>query len=424
MSSSNSFLYNNNAKFQKLKSSNYFSPYCHKIKNSQNNLSKNNKISKEKNFPQYKAKVNKNINQGLNSTNISKIILQTRQSQEFSRKSLIYHLSEISSKKQKMINDKKETQSCKKENYKIKLIKSGIPSITNIEDRNNNSNIICSSMAHLNTANNIFSKYSKNNKSNYIYKNASKKKFETSKKEVIPNANSKNIKILNNYDNNSYNQISVNNLLKSSSSEIFSSAISNKTHTKSFFDYNNLKININNNNDNTNNENNNNKFGYVLTSGNNNRDLLSPNSNQLIQDLKKQISTHNRNISLCSNESYLINTPTEYLPTSPNSGFISKNVNSNIYRNISNKMISKGYPTVAMKSKPNTTKENTVSITNQSNNESKNNKKESILTEYTFCKKETNNAKSVEEIHFICVSTIQNGRKMVLQLEQNIDNKK
>ena len=108
-----------------------------------------------------------------------------------------------------MINDKKETQSCKKENYKIKLIKSGIPSITNFEDRNNNSNIICSSMAHLNTANNIFSKYSKNNKSNYIYKNASKKKFETNKKEIIPNANSKNIKILNNYDNNSYNQISV-----------------------------------------------------------------------------------------------------------------------------------------------------------------------------------------------------------------------
>ena len=421
MSSSNSFLYNNNAKFQKLKSSKYFSPYCHKVKNSQNNLYQDNKIIKEKILPQYKARVNKNINPALSSANISKLAPQTKQSQEFYRKSLNYHLSEISNKKQKIIeNEKKETQSYKKANCKKRIIKSGLASInSNMEDKNKNSNILCSSMAHLNTANNILSKYAKNNKSSYIYKNVSKKKLETEKKEIISNINPKNNKKLYNHDNMSYNQTSVNNLLKSSYSEIFASAISNKTHTKSFFDYNNLNINTNTNFDN-------NRYGYALTSGNN-CDLLSPLPNKKIQDLKKQISSHNRNISVCNRDSYLINTPTEYLPTSPNSGFISKNLNSNIYRNVSNNnRVNKDYPTIIMKLKPMVTKENTTTITNQSNNDSKNNKKDSILTENTYCKNDNNNnnAKSIEEIHFICVNTIQNGRKMELQLEQSIENKK
>ena len=96
MSSSNSFLYNNNAKFQKLKSSNYFSPYCHKIKNSQNNLSKNNKISKDKNFQKYKPRFKQYKYFKNNSSNKAKPRI-------FSEK---FNLSFIRNFQQKTKNDK------------------------------------------------------------------------------------------------------------------------------------------------------------------------------------------------------------------------------------------------------------------------------------------------------------------------------
>lgn len=381
-------IYNNNAKFLKLKSDNYFSPYCHKKKNTKTNFHITNT---EKNLPDYHARIktNININSSTNNVNITKINLQSQNNKKIN-KNTNYYLSEFSNKKQKIIeNQIKETQSYKKANSKIRIIKSDISS--KIDNKNNKSNILCNSMAQLNYNSNLQSQDILNkNKikyNNHIYKNNSKKKIEL--------------------DNNSYNQVP----LKQQSNRGGESEILNKTHTKSFFDYKNLNININNDN----------KEGiYLLTSGNSDyhNEITPLNTNYQKEYIKKQISNHNRNISNCDSESYLLKT--EYMSSSTNNRLINNNlnINSNIYRNVSNNINNnKGYPTIILKSKPMVTKENTTTITNMSNNESKG-KKDSIMTEVTFYKNDS--MKTIEELHFMYVTTIQNGKKMELLLENNI----
>ena len=442
-------IYNNNAKFQKLKTSSCFSPYCHKKQNHKISYFSesrfiNNGMNTDKNFYPNKNKYNTNLNistdPNINSTNMTKVNLQHQQNQEFFRKSANY-LSDVCNKNQKIIDkNKKETQSYKKSNSKIRIIKSGVPSFpSNIE--NTNSNILYSSAARLNSNVNLHSTKSSgnmnilinryninnNNNSTYLYKNCSTRKLDVNNYDILSNITQNNIKKLNVSSSKAPNS----NLLRSSNSELFSSCIQNKTHTNSFFNYGNIGINSSNNINNVSNINShNNQIGYLFTSGNSNYNHpLSPhlsrgNSKEYYNNISKRQQVNpnrNNNTGNTSNEIFLVNNSTDYLPTSPNNNrAMYKSYNNGIFRNISNNMVSKGYPTILLKNKSIVTKDNTTA-TNQSDNDSKQ-KKDSILTEQTLYNK-NENEKSIEDIHFMFVKMIQNGRKLELKLEQDVNNK-
>ena len=424
-------IYNNNAKFLKLKTANCFSPNCikkqaHKIDYYSEARLINSGMNTSKNFYPNKTKLNTNLKIHTKpNTSATKINFQHQQNQEFFRKTAKY-VSDACKKNEKVIDkNKKETQSYKKTNSKIHIIKSVIPSFTsNIE--NNDNNLLYTSTANLNTKVNLHSTKSSNNmnivtnkyninNNDYVYKNSSTRKLEANNYEILSNTTQNNIKKLNAMSNKTSN----NNLLKSSNSEIFSSNIQNKTQTNNFFNYGNIGINTNNNNSN-------NQIGYMLTSENNNYNhALSPHlsrekSKKYYSNINK-IQIKNRNNSgNTSNEIYLINNSTEYLPMSPNNSRIMyKSFNNGILRNISNNVVNKVYPTILLKNKSMVTKDNTTA-TNQSDNDSKR-KKDSILTEQTLNNK-NENEKSIEDIHFMFVNTIQNGRQLELKLEKNANN--
>ena len=424
-------IYNNNAKFLKLRADSCSSPYYHKKQShkivyfSEARLI-NDGMNTDKNFFPNKMKLKTNLNISTEpNINISKITSQ-QQNQELLKKNSNY-LLEVRNNNSKIIEKvKKETQSYKKSNSKIRIIKSGIPSFSsNIENTNNN--VLCSSTTHLNSNRNLHSTKSSsnmnifvsknNNNNNFIYKNSSTRKLDTNNYNILSNAIENNIKKLN---VTAGNKISNNNLLDSSNSDIFSSGLQNQPRTKSFYNYGNIGIKISN-------KNNNNQMGNLFTSGINNYNyvLSSHLSKGKIQEYynnvnKKQINHNRNNIGNSTNEIYLVNNSTEYMPSSPNSNrVLYKNSNNDIYRNISNDMVKKGYPTIFLKNKSMVTKDNTTA-TNQSENESKH-KKDSILIEQTLNNK-NENEKSIEDIHFMFVNMVQNGRKLGLKLEQGNNN--
>ena len=374
----------------------YFSPYAHKKKNLSNLYTEPRKIPLEMNSTS-RNKMKQKISNSIIGKNFSNL-----QSQEALRKSskLITEANEKSGLPMK----KNIPQSYKKINSKLYLKKNVISNISSFNDLNSHGS---HTQFGLNSNSKMKGNMDDNSNFKYNKNKAANMKFNLGNK----------------------NKETYNNMIKSagSAAELFSSHVK-KTKTKNCSDLNDI-----------------NPIGYILTNNdnNNNKDFFSPQNTPgqkiifLEKDKKKGSGKYfGHNLSKESLKVIHPPSPSQTNEQTNNESDI-KNKNSVQYllRNTYNNV--KIYPTTFLNNKiiyqtENNSNNNINNNTNTNSNDSSiqyNNskvKKEIIIIDKNGKKnsidksQKTENAQSVEEIHYLYVKTIQNGKNLISQLDKVI----
>ena len=372
----------------------YFSPYAHKKKPIGNLYTEPRKIP----IQSESSSKNKTKPKISNPSLIKKNIINIEPQDCFRKSSKYIQMNDKSCQNKK--ND--VPQSYKKINSKLYLKKNIIPNLSSFNEINLNSN---SGTTQLGTNSNMNTEA--NNSRNKLYKN----KPGNMKYGIVKNNSS-------NYT--SMKDSSTHILKKSSGSatELFGNNVIKKTKTKqkNCSDLNNINLNQIN------------PIGYILstTSGNNNKQLFSPQNSSIGR--QKIIFLKNEKSKI--KEKYIGNISKDSVKVVQtqgndhiNNNLDDKNKNGIQYllRNTYNNV--KIYPTTFLNNKIIYQNEN-----NNSNNLDANsnmnfikNKSEKIIIDKNDNIKNLNNntnyenAKSVEEVHFLYVSTIQNGYNLILK---------
>ena len=394
---------NNKINCSKMKSPIYFSPYAHKKKVIGNLYTEPRKIPITDSTSKNKTKSK------ISNSNISKNIINI-QPQECFRKSQKF-LSEMNTEKSYQ-NKKNMPQSYKKINSKLYLKKNVIPNLSSFNEINSN-NTCTTPLTNINSNTNTELNNSVNNK---FYKSrATNMKFNMGK---------------NNSNNYMSMKESFHNLKKSagSATELFGSNYIKKTKTKTrtCSDLNNI-----------------NPIGYILstaqTSNNNSSNLnISNNNNKLYlsprtpaqkiiflkNDKNKKDKYYNQNINKDSLK--VIQTQTQTQANEPINNLEDKSKNGVQYllRNTYNNV--KIFPTTFLNNKIIYQTENNMNNPNlkSSRNLNINNnnlyKKEKVDINIDEKNNKTNYEKSqsIEEVHFLYVSTTQNGKQLILKWDK------
>lgn len=374
----------------------YFSPYAHKKKNIGNLYTEPRKIPLEMNTTS-RNKMKQKISNSIIGKNISNV-----QPQDAFRKSS--KLITDSNEKSGVPTKKNMPQSYKKINSKLYLKKNVISNIASFNDINNhashaNFGLNSNSKVKGNAGDNSNIKYNKNRVTNMKFNLGSK------------------------------NKETFNNMMKSagSAAELFSSNVK-KTKTKNCSELNDI-----------------NPIGYILTSNenSNSKAFFSPQNapGQKIIFLEKDKNRgsgkffgHNT-----SKDSLKVIQSPSPSQTNEQTHNESENKNKNsvqyLLRNTYNNV--KIYPTTFLNNKIIYQTENNSNVNINNNNTNSNDssiqfnnskvKKEIIILDKNDKKhssdnnKKNENAQSVEEIHYLFVKTIQNGKNLISQMDNSIN---
>ena len=381
--------------FSKMKSPIYFSPYAHKKKGI------GNLFTEPRNIPMQSDSSSKiTTKQKISNKSLTKNIINL-EPQECFRRSTKY----LSNMNDKSYLDKNSMpQSFKKINSKLYLKKNAIP---NLSSFNENSNYTY--MTQYGTNSNMNSQVnSRNNKLLNKDNKPGNMKINTGKNNINSYANIKE---------------SSHHLQKSAGSalELFGNNMIKKAKTKSKknTDLNNININPIN------------PIGYILTTtGNNNRQFLSPHGaqGQKIIILKKEKNNlKDKYIGNLSKDSLkIIQTQGNEQINNNNLDDKDKNNIQYLLRNTYNNV--KIYPTTVLNNKIIYQTENKNNINNIDNDNSHihilKNKSEKLM--FNKANKKGNfkinpnyeNANSIEEVHFLYVSIIQKGKNLIVKLDK------
>ena len=379
---------NNNSKLNhtKMKSQIYFSPAAHKKKVIGNLYTEPRKI------PILSEPSSKNKSrQKMSNPNIPKNIINIDPQECLGKSSKL--LEEMNNKSYQATKINMPPQSFKKINSKLYLKKNVIPNLSSFNENNINSTTTqMASNSNTNTEVN-------NSRNSKLYKNRPT-----------------NIKYNKEKNNSNYNKEPSYNLKKSagSATDLFGNnnfIKKTKTKPKHSSDFNNININ---------------KIGYIIsTTGKNNKPFLSPQNGpgQKIIFLKNETNklkdkyTHNINKE-----------PLKILPTQTNeqiniNNLDDKNKNGIQYllRNTYNNV--KIYPTTFLNNKIIYQTENNSNLNTNLNSCNSTlhfykNKSEKIINndetqKNTIKNSKNENARTIEEVHFLYVSTIQNGKNLI-----------
>lgn len=307
----------------------------------------------------------------------------------------------------KSVINKNMPQSYKKIPSKLYLKKNVIPNISSFNDTNTNSN---TGTTKLGTNSNMNTNNDNSSNNKYIKNRITGIKFNMGKNSQ-----------------NSYKDSLNNNLKKSSGSaiEIFSNNYlkKNKTKTKNFSELNNI-----------------NSIGNMLTNNyNNNKAFLSPQNvpgQKMIFFKKDNSKLKDKYIGHNVSKDSLKVIPSQNIEQINNKINTDKNKKGVQYllRNKYNDDVKK-FPTTFLNNKINYQTQNNSNMNNNiSNNANSINssininsskiKKDKIIVIDTIDKKNKNtisynNAQSVEEVHYLYVNTIQNGKNLILKMEKS-----
>ena len=396
--------YNSKSNNSKMKSPSpiYFSPYAHKKKSVENLYTEPRKIPIQTDSYS-KNKTKNKISNPILTKNIINI-----EPQECYRKNSKY-LSQTNDKIFQNNNNINNPQSYKKINSKLYLKKNVILNLSSFKEIN--SNIVLNQLlsnSNINTEENT----SKNSK---FYKN---NKPGNMKFSLGTNTNTSS-----NYT--SMKDSSSHFMKKSagSATDLFGNTMIKNTKTKLKNSNNNDLKNINFNQINS--------LGHVLTTtgGNNNKTFLSPQNNPVIgqkiifskNEKNKTKEKYVSNMCNINKESMKVIHTQGNEPINNNNLDDKKNEIQYLLRNTYNNV--KIYPTTFLNNKIIYQTENNNNMDNNSMRFVKN-KSEKILIKKDDNKKNyknnTNlqNIKSVEEVHFLCVNTIQNGKNLILKWDK------
>ena len=384
---------NNNSKANntKIKSQVYFSPYVHK------KMATGNLFTEPRKIPILSDSFSKNkTRQKISNQNIPKNIINN-QTQESFRKSSKF-LSQTNDKSYQTNRDTPTSYS--KINSKLYLKKNAIPNLSSFNDNNSKASTTqMASNSNMNTEVN-------NSRNNKLYKNkATNAKFNIGK------------------NNSNYYKESSYNLKKSSGSATNLFGNSNnlikkaKTKQKHNSDFSNININ---------------QIGYIIsTTGNSSKPFLSPQSGPgqkiffLKNDKNKMKEKYIQNISKDSVK--IIPTQTNEQININNLDDKNKNGIQYLLRNTYNDV--KIYPTTFLNNKIIYQTENNSNLNTNINscNISLNfhkNKSEKIIGGVDAKNNSLNinskyeNAGTIEEVHFLYVTTIQNGKNLISKLDK------
>ena len=391
---------NNKINCSKMKSPIYFSPYAHKKKVIGNLYTEPRKIPITDSTSKNKTKPK--ISNPIISKNIINI-----QPQECFRKSQKF-LSEMNTEKSHQ-NKKNMPQSYKKINSKLYLKKNVIPNLSSFNEINSNNT--CTTQLGTNIKTNTNAELNNSVNSKYYKSRVTNMKFNMGK---------------NNSNNYMSMKESFHNLKKSagSATELFGNNYIKKTKTKTrtCSDLNNI-----------------NPIGYILstaqTSNNNSSNLNNSNNNNklylsprtpaqkiifLKNDKNKKDKYFNQNI----NKDSLKVIQTQTNEPINNLEDKSKNGVQYLLRNTYNNV--KIFPTTFLNNKiiyqteNNINNPNLKSSSNLNINNNNLNKKEKVGINIDEKNNKANYEKSqsVEEVHFLYVSTIQNGKQLILKWDK------
>ena len=361
----------------KIKSAIYFFSYAHKKKAIGNLYTEPRKIPIQTE-PFFKNKTKQKISNPVITKNIINI-----DPQECFRKGSKL-LSQMSDKSYQQ--KKSKPQSYKKINSKLYLKKNAIPNLSSFNENNSNTGTTqIGSNSNMNTQTNN----SRNN--GKLYKNKpANMKFNMGKANI-----------------NNYTSVkdSTHYLKKSagSATELFGNNMIKKTKTKNCTDLENININ---------------QLGYLLTSTNNNKQFLSPQNGpgQKIIFIKNDNNKFKEKYTGNLSKDSLKVIPTQ-ANTQTNNNLENKNQNEVQYllRNTYNNV--KIYPTTFLNNKIIYQTENNINNNNTSRPYNKNNiEKKEMQNKNTNTNYE--NANSIEEVHFLYVKTIQNGKNLILKWDK------
>ena len=188
-----------------------------------------------------------------------------------------------------------------------------------------------------------------------------------------------------------------------SATELFGNNMIKKAKTKNCTDLENININ---------------QLGYLLTSTNNNKQFLSPQNGpgQKIIFIKNDNNKFKEKYTGNLSKDSLKVIPTQ-ANTQTNNNLENKNQNEVQYllRNTYNNV--KIYPTTFLNNKIIYQTENNINNNNTSRPYNKNNiEKKEMQNKNTNTNYE--NANSIEEVHFLYVKTIQNGKNLILKWDK------
>ena len=433
---------NSKNNFAKMNLPLYYSPYIHKKKSIGNLYTEPRKIPIEKDSnSRNKSKQKANYSIKISNSNI-------KSQQDSLTKSL-----KLTSEKNNNNNKKGRNmhQSYVKLNTKLYLKKNAIPNLASFHDLNSNyppTPLMKNSTTNIIISNSIKSTDNKNSNVS-IGKNKNKNSNNNKNIKLIYSNNINNINNnINKNFNYNYNTYSNNNLLKKtagSANELFRNNFVKKTKTKNTSELNNI-----------NNINNINQIGYIFTtSGPNptsaNKAFLSPqnlsgqkiiflkNDKNKLKDSKEKsrkssVNSSNKDAkknSLSKKKEKKLNVPDLKLNLDEQQNKSVQYLLRNTYNNV------KIYPTTVLNNKiiyqDNKKKEKISHSVNTSANSSihhSSSKKKNDITKNKICINIKNNGSNinknnecntVEEVHFLLVKTIHNGRNMIINMDKKIN---
>ena len=381
--------------YSKIKSPIYFSPYAHKKKAIGNLYTEPRKIPIQSDSS---AKIK--TKQKISNQSITKNIINLEPQESFGKSTQF-----LSQTNDKSYLDKNNVpQSFKKINSKLYLKKNVIPNLSSFNEN--------SSQAFTNkfgTNSNMNSQVnSRNNKLVNKDNKPGNMKMNIGKNNLNSYTNIKESSHLLKKSVGSATELFGNNMIKKA-----------KTKPKKNTDLNNININPIN------------QIGYILnTTGNNNRQFLSPQGGQgpkIIFLKKEKINLKEKYIGNLSKDSLkVIQTPGNEKIKNNNLDDKDKNNIQYLLRNTYNNV--KIYPTTFLNNKIIYQTENNNNINNIDNDNNHihilKNKSEKLMFNKGIKKVNFNinsnyeNANSIEEVHFLYVKTIQNGKNLILKWDK------